>query len=113
MQDICSHSGELPSSYWLEDIGVRWRDYIARGGEACIYHGTLGDRKVVIREVSKPSNADWTSLKGQHVIKVSSSFSGTVKTAQTSVIADQTRSALARSTSAPERDSLSGDMARL
>jgi len=78
LQDICSRSGELPSSYmyWLDNIGVHWRDYIARGGEACIYPGTLGNCKVVIREVSKPGNAPWTSPAGQQVITVGTNRCG-------------------------------------
>ena len=71
LQDICSKSGELPSTYWLEHVEVHWRDYISRGGEACIYPGNLGDRRVVVREVSKPGDAAWMSPEGRKVIEVS------------------------------------------
>lgn len=63
-------SGKLPSSFWLKDVEVHRENYIARGGEACIYRGTLGNRKVVAREVSTPGSAGWRSREGQHVIEV-------------------------------------------
>lgn len=70
LQDICSASGELPSKYWLHGLRVNWRQYIARGGEATIYKGTWGGRKVVVREVSRPDENDWTSPSGERVRKV-------------------------------------------
>lgn len=74
LQDICSRSSELPTSYWLDGVEVHWRDYIAGGGEACIYPGTLGDLRVVIREVSKPENSTWTSLAGNRITEVSDCY---------------------------------------
>jgi len=71
LQDICSKSGELPSTYWLEHVEVHWRYYISRGGEACIYPGNLGGRSVVVCEVSKPGDAAWSSPEGRQVIEVS------------------------------------------
>lgn len=70
LQDTCSASGELPSKYWLRHISVNWRRYIARGGVATIFRGTMGGRNVVVREVSKPGEHDWTSPEGERVIKV-------------------------------------------
>lgn len=70
LQDICTASGELPSKYWLRGISVNWREYVARGGEATIFRGTMGGRNVVVREVSKPGEHDWTSPEGERVIKV-------------------------------------------
>lgn len=70
LQDICSESGELPSKYWLQNVQVNWRQYIARGGEATIYKGKLGGHRVVVREVSKPDENDWASPSGQRVSKV-------------------------------------------
>lgn len=49
---------------------MNWRQYIARGGEATIYRGTMGDQKVVAREISKPGESDWASPAGERVVKV-------------------------------------------
>lgn len=76
LQDICSLSGEVPSNYWLQGITVNWRRHIARGGEATLYRGRRGDQKVVVREVSKPGESDWTSSAGERerVLKVLSIY---------------------------------------
>ena len=42
-----------------------------RGREACIYPGNLGGRRVVVREVSKPGDATWSSPEGRQIIEVS------------------------------------------
>ena len=70
LQDVCSSSGELPSKYWIRGISVNWRQYIARGGEAIIYQGTMGEQNVVVREILKPGENSWTSQAGKQVIKV-------------------------------------------
>lgn len=72
LQDICSASGELPSKYWLHNVNVNWRKYVARGGEAAIYEGQMGQQKVVVREVYRPDGSDWSSSSGEQVIKVCS-----------------------------------------
>ena len=114
LQDICSRSGELPSSLWLKDVTVHREDYIARGGEACIYRGTLGNRKVVVREISKPGSADWTSREGEHVIEVwLHTAVWHAKAAETLVAADQARNSYACTNPTPERDPASGSMERL
>jgi len=70
MQDICSRSDELPSSYRLKDVKVHWRECIARGGEAFLYRGTLGNRQVVVREVQPLEDNSWTSDVGKRDTKV-------------------------------------------
>jgi hypothetical protein len=69
LQDLCSTSGELPSSIWLSHVAINRSDLIGRGGEVLIYAGTFRGQNVVVREVAKP-RAYWTTPAGQGTVKV-------------------------------------------
>ena len=69
LQDLCSISGELPSSYYLKNVTVRC-DMVGKGGEAVIYGGDFNGRRIVVRQVAPPRKDFWHSLDGQRVIKV-------------------------------------------
>ena len=70
LQDLCSISGEIPSSYYLKNVTVDRRDMVGRGGEAIIYGGDFNGRRIVVRQVAPPRKGFWRSLDGQRVIKV-------------------------------------------
>ena len=70
LQDVCSASGELPSSYWLEGVTVRWKDCIGNGGEALIFLGSLQDQAVVARQVRRPGIRGWASEAGREALRV-------------------------------------------
>ena len=69
LQDLCSSSGELPSSFVLENVVFDRKDVVGKGGEALVYRGDFNGRKVVVREVVM-SERDWRSAHGQKIIKV-------------------------------------------
>lgn len=69
LQDLCSISGELPSSYWIPDVELDRGDIIGRGGEALVFAGYMGLKKVVVREVPKPRQF-WRTPAGQNLRKV-------------------------------------------
>ena len=69
LQDLCSSSGELPSSFMLKNVVFDRKDVVGKGGEASVYTGDLNGRKVVVREVVM-SQAYQRSLSGKNVIKV-------------------------------------------
>ena len=69
LQDLCSRSGQLPSSYRLEDVTFDRGHVIGRGGEASVYRGTFNGREVVVREVVMPRSS-WRLPAGQRVIRV-------------------------------------------
>jgi hypothetical protein len=70
LQDVCSESGELPSSYWLKRVTVNWRQCIGKGGEALIFPGYFQDQKIVARQVHKPDSRGWGTEAGQEALKV-------------------------------------------
>ena len=70
LQDVCSESGELPSSYWLKRVTVNWRKCIGKGGEALIFPGSFQDQKVVARQIHKPDSRGWGTESGQEALKV-------------------------------------------
>ena len=70
LQDLCSISGEIPSSFYLKDVSVDRDEQIGRGGEALVYGGYLNGQRVVVREVITPRRNYWRSLDGQRTIKV-------------------------------------------
>jgi hypothetical protein len=113
LQDICSTSGELPSKYWLPGISANWRNYIARGGEATIYKGTMGEKNIVVREISKPGEADWASPAGESVIKVLSTSVMSKLCIEWSAKVDQTGDNSALSTSTSPYHSTPGDIPRI
>ena len=70
LQDVCSESGELPSSYWLKRVNINWRQCIGKGGEALIFQGFFHDQEVVVRQVHKPDGRGWGTEAGQEALKV-------------------------------------------
>lgn len=69
LQDLCSSSGELPSSIWLDQVDVDREELIGKGGEAHIYAGVFAGQKVVVRDVVMPQRF-WKSPAGQDTMKV-------------------------------------------
>lgn len=69
LQDLCSSTGEIPSSFILENVAFDRRNVVGRGGEASVYSGDLHGRKVVVREVVM-SASYWRSPAGKKMIKV-------------------------------------------
>ena len=70
LQDLCSVSGEIPSSYYLKDVTVDRCDVVGGGGEALVYGGYCNGRKVVVRQALAPRTNFWRSPDSQTVIKV-------------------------------------------
>jgi len=52
LQDVCSASGELPTSYFLTDVEIDYRRVIGRGDEATIYSGLFRGRMIAARQRS-------------------------------------------------------------
>jgi hypothetical protein len=69
LQDLCSNSGELPSSYKLDNVTIDRGDLIGKGGKASVYGGYFNSQKVVVREVAMPRKV-WRLPAGQNIIKV-------------------------------------------
>ena len=69
LQDLCSSSGELPSSIWLEQVVFDRDDLIGKGGEVHVYAGSFDGQKIVVRDVIRPRKF-WTSLAGRDLMKV-------------------------------------------
>ena len=69
LQDLCSRSGQLPSSYLLENVTFDRRDVIGKGGEVSVYQGTYKGREVAVREVVMPRSF-WCLPDGKDSIRV-------------------------------------------
>ena len=69
LQDLCSSSGELPSSFMLKNVVFDRKDVVGKGGEASVYSGDLNGRKVVVREVVM-SQTYRRFPAGKNIIKV-------------------------------------------
>jgi serine/threonine protein kinase len=69
LQDLCTRSGELPSSFQLNNVAVNRQNLVGRGGEVLVYAGYFGDQKVVVRETVMPRGF-WSSPEGKKIIKV-------------------------------------------
>ena len=69
LQDLCSSSGELPSSFTLKNVTFDRMNVVGKGGEVSVYSGDLKGQKVVVREVvMSPSYR--SSPEGKKIIKV-------------------------------------------
>lgn len=70
LQDISGESGQLPKSVRLPSI--THRKFLGLGGEAAIWAGRLGKRRVVSREtyLSSAMNGGWSSDEGRLTLKV-------------------------------------------
>lgn len=69
LQDLCSISGQLPSSFELKGVTINPRDVIGRGGEAVVYSGHWNGQKIAVREVMM-SESEWHSPRGLTIIQV-------------------------------------------
>lgn len=69
LQDLCSSSGELPSSFTLKNVTFDRRNVVGKGGEVSVYKGDLKGRSVVVREVVM-STSYRSSPEGKKIIKV-------------------------------------------
>lgn len=78
LQDICTASGELPTSCWVYEVNVNVLRPISSGGEAIIYHGTYKERAVAVRNVVPPGG-NWDSLGARHTLKVSTGLQSSWK----------------------------------
>lgn len=74
LQDLCSSSGELPSSYELKNVTFDRGDLVGKGGEVSVYGGNLNGVRVVVREVAMPRRF-WGLPAGQEIIKVVATLS--------------------------------------
>lgn len=54
LQDICQGRQTLPSSYTIDNVVCKYLR-VGIGGEAVVYHGTIGDAKVAIRHINLQS----------------------------------------------------------
>jgi hypothetical protein len=70
LQDLCSISGEIPSSFYLKDVTVDRNEQFGGGGEALVYGGRFNGQRVVVREIRTPRRRYWRSPDGQRTIKV-------------------------------------------
>jgi len=70
LQDLCSISGEIPSSFYLKDVNVNRNEQIGKGGEALVYSGHFNGQSVAVRQVLPLRRNYWQSPDGQRTIKV-------------------------------------------
>jgi hypothetical protein len=68
LQDLCSVSGELPSSFWLDHINVDRHHIVGRGGEACVFAGSFRGQRIAVREVIIPHKHSWRSPEGKNIL---------------------------------------------
>lgn len=69
LRDLCSISGQPPSSFELHDVTFDRRDVVGQGGEATVYRGVMNSQPVVVREVVR-SLKEWRSSGGRKIIQV-------------------------------------------
>lgn len=73
LQDVCSTSLRLPSSYWMSGSMTIGR-YIRQGGEAILSRATHVvdgvSYKVVVRQTASPDDDDWDSPQGREMLAV-------------------------------------------